>query len=450
MVTNLKIKSLVVCAIFIVLSPILYEDLVYGRVVKRPVEPPNLIPACLLKWPEPASPHAVLVDKSAQKVYVYHRDNPFEPIKNYPCSTGENDGPKTKQNDRKTPEGIYFFTQAYEQKDLAPIYGVRALPIDYPNPLDIKEGRAGYGIWFHGTNKPLKPRDSNGCIVLENQHMEELTSYIQLMETPVIINTTIEMVPPEKREKDAREIQQLIEDWRSAWEGKDMEKYISFYSSQFSSGGMDREAWKRYKSRLANQYGRISVETQNLGILKNGELVMARFEQRYGTKGFHSEGVKRLYLRQNSTQWKIVEESFREGLEKRAAIDGSVLEKTKPTALDEIRIFLHQWRAAWQEKDLKAYMACYDRAFQSRGMDLKAWENHRDDLNRHYRSVKVEIHDLKIFSRSDQSAGVRFTQHYRADNYRDDGLKEMDLIKKGRDWKILKEEWQPLPQKARR
>ena len=62
----------------------------------------SLVPASLLKWPEQGSEYAVLVDKSAQKIFLYHRDNPFLPEKTYICSTGERDGAKTKKNDRKT------------------------------------------------------------------------------------------------------------------------------------------------------------------------------------------------------------------------------------------------------------------------------------------------------------------------------------------------------------
>ena len=51
---------------------------------------------------------------------------------------------------------------------------------------------------------------------------------------------------------------------------------------------------------------------------------------------------------------------------------------------------------------------------------------------------------------SEKLANVSFKQSYRADGYRDIGLKEMDLIKRGGDWKIRKEEWTPLRKRSRR
>ena len=77
-------------------------------------------------------------------------------------------------------------------------------------------------------------------------------------------------------------------------------------------------------------------------------------------------------------------------------------------------------------------------------MDLSAWKRHRRALNRKYRRVEVDIRDLKIEEVSDGAVRVFFQQDYRAGTYRDVGFKELFLVKKGRYWKIKKEEWQPL------
>ena len=71
-------------------------------------------------------------------------------------------------------------------------------------------------------------------------------------------------------------------------------------------------------------------------------------------------------------------------------------------------------------------------------------EAHRERLNQKYRSVNVNISDLKVLAVTRDSVTVRFKQDYRADGYRDYGLKEIVLVKKGNDWKIKKEEWQAL------
>ncbi len=404
----------------------------------------KLVPASLLYWPEEDSDYAILVDKSAQKVFLYRWDNLFAPVKVFNASTGENNGPKSTKNDKKTPEGVYFFTDCYKKNELAPRYGTRAFPIDYPNPMDKKKGRDGYGIWFHGLDKPLKPKDTNGCIALDNHNIDELATYIQLNDTPVVINSRIEMVSPDAQEKEKKQLLKVIEDWRRAWERKEIDQYMSFYSPRFTSDGKNREQWKKYKTLVANKYNEITVEIENLRLLKNDGIVMAKFGQRYSTERLESKGEKRLYLQQNSTEWKIVGEFFQKEKVRRFAP-----KKPYGSSLEDIKRFIFSWKKAWQEKDLQTYMLCYDARFRSRGMDLEAWKKHRQRLNLKYQSVKVDVMGLSIVQVSNQTAKVSFKQNYLADEYLDFGLKNLLLVKRGEHWKIKEETWQRLSRKSR-
>ena len=470
--------------------------------------PRDKVPAPLLKWPEKGSDFAVLVDKSLQRVFVYHKDNPSKPHRTYTCSTGENEGPKLRENDRKTPEGVYFFVRAFEKKELLPIYGSRAFALDYPNVIDRREGKNGHGIWFHGLNKPLKPRDTNGCVALENPEIDDLANFIRLEDTPVIVSEKIEMVDPSEMEKEREEVVRIVETWRTSWERKDVERYMSLYSPDFTSSGKNWQQWKEHKARLAKQYNRIKVDVQNLRIIQNDGLVLASFVQKYSNEYFSSSGRKALYLK-HSSRWRIIGEAF-EGSELKPSIkkEGPAPEEIKPVVAKkepavkieepkpvevekeptiteeeiepvlakkeplpapeestpgavkkelrpageehkELRRVVEAWKKAWEKKDLAAYMSFYDAGFQSRGMDVKARRKHRDKLNQKYRSIAVEISNLKIEQVSAVMASVRFTQNYEADDYEDEGLKSLLLVKRGKDWKIKEEEWKPLDQESR-
>jgi murein L,D-transpeptidase YafK len=399
----------------------------------------GLVPSSLLYRPSQGSDYVILVDKSAQKTFVYQWKDLSRPLRTYECSTGENDGPKARQNDKKTPEGIYFFTHSYFEKDLAPIYGIRAFPIDYPNPMDKKKGNGGYGIWFHGTDKPLKPNDSNGCIVLENHNIDDLASFITLYDTPAVICSRIEMVERSQLEKEKREMLEIIETWRRAWQGKMVDQYMSFYSRRFTLGGRDWNQYKEYKARLARTYRQIMVDIENLWLLRNGSTILAKFDQRYQTEKLQSEGEKRLYLQQNSKEWKIIGEFFQRKELRRGAPKDPYF-----STQEEIRRFILEWQDAWEEKDLEGYISCYDTEFASRGMDLRAWKMHRDRLNHQYRTLNIVIIDLEILPASTREAKVRFKQIYEADAYQDYGIKDLVVVKKGRDWRIKEEEWQPM------
>jgi len=320
-----------------------------------------------------------------------------------------------------------------------------ALPISYPNLIDKREGRDGYGIWFHGTNKPLKSNDTNGCIALENEDIIDLASFIKLFDTPVVISSQIERATPDKIQEEKHMLTEIIENWRDSWQNKEIEEYMSFYHKRFTSGGKNWHQWKEYKSRLAIKYSYIKVEIDNLRLLNGNDVVMATFKQTYSASSLYSKGTKMLYLTKNSDQWKIVGEIF----------EGDVVRPVSPekqaehTLIKEIEDFISAWKEAWEKEDLDKYILFYDKDFQSRGMDLTAWERHRKRLNDKCLSLKIEIEDLKIDRVSDNDARASFVQYYKADSYQDIGDKEMLLIKKGNQWKIKKEEWTPIRNRVR-
>lgn len=399
----------------------------------------RLVPESILRWPEEGSKYAILVDKSKQKVYVYHKENPFRPYRIYRCSTGENNGPKRRRNDSRTPEGVYFFVNSFVKRELSPIYGDRAFPIDYPNPLDRKEGRDGYGIWFHGLNKPLKPMDTNGCIALENKSINDLAKYIELRRTPIIISETIKMIPYQKLKEETEVIEQIIEGWRSSWESKDINRYISYYSPHFTIRGMDINGWKQYKERLNRKYRSIRVKIGNLGIYRYNDTILAIFYQDYRSPMLSSRGLKRLYFRKNSEKWKIIGEFFH-----KKKIRKIPVWKPYDLKLKEIERFLQVWKDAWEEKAIKTYISCYDHSFNSKGMDLLAWERYKKELFSRYSKIRVKISNVSYKEQRDGSIIVSFRQVFHGDLYNDLGIKKMVLIKRGNKWKIKKETWEAL------
>jgi len=154
------------------------------------------VPASIVKLPE--NENAIIVEKKSQTLflYTYKAGDLFVQLK-VPISTGEEYGIKLKAGDKKTPEGVYFLKDEYEDKYLTPIYGKKAFPTDYPNLIDKRVGKNGSAIWIHGTNKKLKPMDSNGCIALENSNILKLSDYVKLDSTPVIMVEEIQTIDRE-------------------------------------------------------------------------------------------------------------------------------------------------------------------------------------------------------------------------------------------------------------
>jgi murein L,D-transpeptidase YafK len=285
-----------------------------GVVTAGPVdfgqETDKFVPDSLIYFSPQNKGYILLVEKAHQKAYVYDVQNLDSPLRVYHCSTGENRGPKTQKNDKKTPEGIYFITNSFLRKDLTPIYGDRAFPLDYPNVRDRKLGRKGYGIWIHGTNEALKPRDTNGCIVFTNEDIRDLAGYVSERHTPVIITQEINLVEKEQLLKERVQLKSFIDDWVNAWKGGRIDRYMCFYAKDFTGQGKTRLQWRAYKKRLSQHYGAVEISIANLQILREGGIVLAKFDQTYRADGLHSFGEKRLYLAQRSPEWEIVDEFF--------------------------------------------------------------------------------------------------------------------------------------------
>ncbi len=255
--------------------------------------------------------HAILVEKSTQKLYLYDKD--YKLIKTFQITTGQNQGSKSKSGDRKTPEGVYFFTVVKDDRELLPEYGVMAMPINYPNFIDTILHKNGNGIWLHATNqpeRPLKPFDTRGCVVAANEDIVELADYIKLQATPVVIVDKIEYAAAENITDTRREIFRLIQKWQTGWQQKDIENYMDTYSKGFRANGMDFQRWKKYKESLNRQYRKIQVSLSDIKILRHHGHVVVAFAQHYKNNQLDSVGIKRLYLAHEENGWKIISEEW--------------------------------------------------------------------------------------------------------------------------------------------
>ncbi len=407
----------------------------------------GLIPDSLLYFSPQKPGQALLVEKATQRAYLYRSTDLTQPFQIYHCSTGENRGPKSVKDDKRTPEGIYYVTNSFKEQELASIYGVRAFPIDYPSPLDHELGRKGYGIWIHGTNEPLKPRDTNGCVVFRNKDILDLSPYIHERQTPIIITQKINFVEKGRLQREGAEFKKLVMGWLEAWRASQIDRYMSFYGKDFVAQGINWHQWRAHKKRLSEKYGSIDIGIDGLQIFRENGVVLVRFTQTYKADGFFSNGVKRLYLLKKSPEWKITYEFFT----KQTKLAGKVpAEVAKKRELSAIKRLISRWQEAWQDKDLEGYMAAYAKDFFAIGLDRDGWRRHKSELNRKNRGIRVEVRNLRIKLISSARAIVRFDQEYSSDRLHDHGRKTMQLVKRDGRWRIKKETWVPLKERGAR
>ncbi len=271
----------------------------------------RLYPVALMNWMVEGTFYAVIVDKAQQRLSVWRiKDGEPSMVESYRCSTGENDGDKWVRGDMRTPEGVYFFCSVIDGHTLPSKYGLWAFTTDYPNFVDRRRGKNGDGIWLHGRDKPLgmKP-DSNGCIALENQDLIKVSRFIRLQSTPIIVVEKLQMAPRSVIMEQERGLRNFIESWRQAWESRNLDAFMAHYSPNFQSSWLDFNGWKEKKRRLNERYKSISVRLGNVYLYRQDGIITSIFTQSYSSNGFHSSGIKVLYLTHHD-KYKIYAEDY--------------------------------------------------------------------------------------------------------------------------------------------
>ena len=255
-------------------------------------------PSSIIKLPE--NENAILVEKKTQTLFLYTSNtNDLFVQFQAPCSTGEVTGGKHEAGDKKTPEGIYFLKDEYEDKYLSPIYGKKAFPTDYPNFIDKREGKKGSAIWIHGTNKKLKPMDSNGCIALENSSVIKLSDYVNLNSTPVIMVEEIDMSDRATLIRQEDSIILLLTQWMEAIENGSYHDYLSFYSSEYLPDVTWWEKWFEIR-KLAGKLGsKLRLKMDRTGIYYHDRVFVVLFDYSLAFEN------KKKYWEKENYSWKI-------------------------------------------------------------------------------------------------------------------------------------------------
>ncbi len=287
----------------------------------------ELLPADLLQISntEAFSKYVFLVDKKERKLIVFERNGEtLKKIDEVPADIGKNDGNKTKANDHKTPEGIYFFHSKLSQPQIPfSLYGKMAFTTNYPNLFDQRARKTGSGIWLHSIPEetPLT-RGSRGCVVIRNNVLEKISSYIKLTETPIIIYDQIDYITKDEHSRRREAMQQFLESWKSAWESKDLEKHMSYYDATFSGPGFkDFKTWKKHKSRLKNRREFMKVTLSQPFMLIHRDQLIVKTLQKYESKEHVDYGIKTIYAQKNGAQYKIIREEWARATEKGESLE---------------------------------------------------------------------------------------------------------------------------------
>jgi murein L,D-transpeptidase YafK len=271
--------------------------------------PPGMVPAQFLQL-SPSSRHAIAIDSSRARLYLF--SNGPEGLKllaDYYISVGKSGIEKTSTGDLRTPLGVYYVVSNLDPKSLKDFYGAGALPINYPNPLDLRRGKTGSGIWLHGT-PPTQfsraPKATDGCVVLANPDLSHIIRTVEVRSTPVVIADRLSWVPPQQIRNDGKPFSETLAAWRAAKSSGDMNRLLAFYTPDFSSYGKTLGEWTPVlRSEIDRARGR-DIALKDVSFLRwtdTADTMVVTFGE--VPDGVRTGPVKRQYWVRTGAQWKI-------------------------------------------------------------------------------------------------------------------------------------------------
>lgn len=254
--------------------------------------------------------HAIAVDASRSRLYLFENTaNGLKLMADYYISVGKSGIEKKVEGDLRTPLGVYFITSNLDPNSLKDFYGSGALPINYPNQLDMRRGKTGSGIWLHGTPREQfsrAPLSTDGCVAIANPDLERIARTVEIRTTPVVIAQNLQWVAPNTLNADSKSFEEALRNWHNAKSKGDVVQLSSWYTSDFTSYGKTFAQWQPALQAEVKKLAGRSVQLKDVSFLSwkdSHETMVVTFGE--VVQGAKTGTMKRQYWTRQSGQWKI-------------------------------------------------------------------------------------------------------------------------------------------------
>ena len=261
------------------------------------------------------SRYAIAVDASRSRLYLLENsDKGLQLVADYYVSVGKSGIGKATEGDARTPLGVYYVTSSLDPKSLRDFYGAGALPINYPNPYDVRRGKTGSGIWLHGTPPQQfarAPLASDGCVVMANPDLKQLLRKVQIGATPVVTAPSLQWIARPQAEKEAQTFTSAISAWKDARANGNEAQLKKFYLPDFQrSSKKITDGFSVLHDEVEYAQGK-RVQFKDMSFLhwRDGDDTMvATFGEVF--EGEKSGRTRRQYWLRQGSEWKLFHEEI--------------------------------------------------------------------------------------------------------------------------------------------
>ena len=226
-----------------------------------------------------------------------------------------------REGDNRTPEGVYFTRRHIKGRALLRSkYGKVAVPLDYPNPVDRRFRKTGYGIWLHGAGNDDRMQElftTEGCVAFFNHDILEVAKYIQPNSAVVMIAKNADDM---NQLSDREELYRWFTQWVESWRSRDSATLSKFYLKDFRASPYYRPDEKQRKNHF-ERVDDLSFDIDSLQILVHPKYAVSFFNQRYQINDHRAIAGKRIlyWVRSGQGEWRILRDHLNAGRFFRAA-----------------------------------------------------------------------------------------------------------------------------------
>ena len=261
-------------------------------------------------------PYVIFVEKKDQYAALYRFSENKRDVTlmhTYHISSGEVVGNKVRQGDLKTPEGLYVTLNFIPESALEPKYGTGAWVLNYPNEIDRLRRKTGSGIWIHGSDMDIIPRDTEGCIRFDNDVILYFKNTLNFRRVPVLVNEQLQWTTVAELDREVQNIQNLITAWKESWEAQDINRYLNFYKADefvTHKQNMNYDRWVAHKTGIFSPEKQVRLVFTDYNYYYADNLLLVTFHQDYSADAYRDFGRKQLVLQRGNDTWKIIQEEW--------------------------------------------------------------------------------------------------------------------------------------------
>ena len=257
--------------------------------------------------------HAIAVDTAKARLYLFENaGNRTRLLADYYISVGKAGVGKNVEGDLRTPLGVYFITSSLDPKSLPDLYGTGALPVSYPNVLDMRRGKTGSGIWLHGNPSSQftrEPQATEGCVAMANPDLDRIISTVEIRTTPVLIGKNFRWVRPTELQSERQQLEGTLLSWATAKSSGNARELMKYYASDFSADGKDLNAFSKGVQAEMIKLGRKPIQLNDVSLIRwtdEAEILVATFGEL--VQGERTGRTVRQYWQKRSEAWRIIYE----------------------------------------------------------------------------------------------------------------------------------------------